>query len=90
MYQAYQTTGLLLEMTQQSKSMLVFGTQRQKKSIAEGTADGGRDKSSRSTAMVVGYDRRPCHFKMKSTLWTKIHISGVSDSLKDLETLIFK
>ncbi|MBW0489338.1 hypothetical protein O181_029053 [Austropuccinia psidii MF-1] len=29
------------------------------------------------------YGRRPCNFKMTNTLWTKIHMSGVSDSLKE-------
>ncbi|MBW0545668.1 hypothetical protein O181_085383 [Austropuccinia psidii MF-1] len=51
---------------------------------------GGRVKSSTITAMALGYGRRPCHLKMESTLWTKIHISGVSDSLKDLKPLILK
>ncbi|MBW0500663.1 hypothetical protein O181_040378 [Austropuccinia psidii MF-1] len=51
---------------------------------------GGRVKSSPSTAMVLRYGRRPFHSKMKSTLWTKINISGVSDSPKDLKQLILK
>ncbi|MBW0552852.1 hypothetical protein O181_092567 [Austropuccinia psidii MF-1] len=51
---------------------------------------GGRVKSSKSTAMVLGYGRRPCHFRMKSTLGTNIHMSDVSDSLKDLRPLILK
>ncbi|MBW0462999.1 hypothetical protein O181_002714 [Austropuccinia psidii MF-1] len=29
---------------------------------------GGRVKSSKSTAMVVRYGRRPCHLKMRNTL----------------------
>ncbi|MBW0478641.1 hypothetical protein O181_018356 [Austropuccinia psidii MF-1] len=32
----------------------------------------------------------PCHLKMKNTLWKKINMSGVSDSLKDLKPLILK
>ncbi|MBW0508707.1 hypothetical protein O181_048422 [Austropuccinia psidii MF-1] len=51
---------------------------------------GGTVKSSKSTAMLLGYGRRPCNLKIKSTLWTKIHMSGVSDSLKDLKPLILK
>ncbi|MBW0532233.1 hypothetical protein O181_071948 [Austropuccinia psidii MF-1] len=51
---------------------------------------GGRVKSSKSTAMVLGYGRRPCHLKMTNTLWTKIHISDVSDILKDLKPFILK
>ncbi|MBW0503649.1 hypothetical protein O181_043364 [Austropuccinia psidii MF-1] len=43
---------------------------------------GGRFKSSKSKAMILGYGRRPCHLKLTSTLWTKIHMSGVLDSLK--------
>ncbi|MBW0488775.1 hypothetical protein O181_028490 [Austropuccinia psidii MF-1] len=45
------------------------------------TGHHGRVKSSRITAMVLGYERRPCHLKMTCTLWTKIHMSGVPDSL---------
>ncbi|MBW0536904.1 hypothetical protein O181_076619 [Austropuccinia psidii MF-1] len=41
---------------------------------------GGRVKSSKGTAMVLGYGRRPCHLKMTSTLWTKIHMSGLRQS----------
>ncbi|MBW0472001.1 hypothetical protein O181_011716 [Austropuccinia psidii MF-1] len=37
-------------------------------------------KSSKSTAMVLGYGRRPCHLKLTSTLWTKLHISGLRKS----------
>ncbi|MBW0501940.1 hypothetical protein O181_041655 [Austropuccinia psidii MF-1] len=44
---------------------------------------GGRVKSSRSVAMVLGYGKRLFHLKIKSTLWTKIHMSGVLDNLKD-------
>ncbi|MBW0489667.1 hypothetical protein O181_029382 [Austropuccinia psidii MF-1] len=51
---------------------------------------GGRVIPSESTAMVLGYGRRPCHLKMTSTLWTKSHMSGVSDSLKDLKSVILK
>ncbi|MBW0527820.1 hypothetical protein O181_067535 [Austropuccinia psidii MF-1] len=61
-----------------------------KESMAEETGHGGRDKSSKSTSMVLGYGKRPCHLKMTSTLWTKIHMSGVSDSLKDLKQLLLK
>ncbi|MBW0577330.1 hypothetical protein O181_117045 [Austropuccinia psidii MF-1] len=51
---------------------------------------GRRVKSSKSPAMVLGYGKRPCNFKMTNTLWTKIHMSGVSESLKDLKPLILK
>ncbi|MBW0478713.1 hypothetical protein O181_018428 [Austropuccinia psidii MF-1] len=34
--------------------------------------------------------KRPCNLKMTNTLWTKIHMSGVSDSLKHLKQLIPK
>ncbi|MBW0548891.1 hypothetical protein O181_088606 [Austropuccinia psidii MF-1] len=51
---------------------------------------GGRVKSSKSTTMILGYGKRQCHLKMTNTLWTKIHTSGVSDSLKDLKPLILK
>ncbi|MBW0544978.1 hypothetical protein O181_084693 [Austropuccinia psidii MF-1] len=51
---------------------------------------GGRVKSSQSTAMELGYGRKPCYSKMTSTLWTKTHMSGASDSLKDLRPLILK
>ncbi|MBW0590783.1 hypothetical protein O181_130498 [Austropuccinia psidii MF-1] len=50
----------------------------------------GRFKSFKSTEMVLGYGRRPCHLKMTNTLWIKIHMSGVSDILKDLKPLILK
>ncbi|MBW0464053.1 hypothetical protein O181_003768 [Austropuccinia psidii MF-1] len=43
-----------------------------------------------TTAMVLGYGKRPCHSKMTSTLWTKIHMSGVLDSSKYLKPLILK
>ncbi|MBW0476327.1 hypothetical protein O181_016042 [Austropuccinia psidii MF-1] len=39
-------------------------------------------------AMVLGYGKGPCHLSMKNTLWTKIHMSGVLESLKDLKPLI--
>ncbi|MBW0484449.1 hypothetical protein O181_024164 [Austropuccinia psidii MF-1] len=52
--------------------------------MAKETGHGGRVKSSRSTAMVLGYEKRPCHLKMTNTLWTKIHMSGVADSLKGI------
>ncbi|MBW0581166.1 hypothetical protein O181_120881 [Austropuccinia psidii MF-1] len=48
----------------------------------------GRVKSFKSKVMVLGYGKRPCHFKMTNTLWTKIHMSGVLESLKDLNQLI--
>ncbi|MBW0491108.1 hypothetical protein O181_030823 [Austropuccinia psidii MF-1] len=51
---------------------------------------GGRVKSSKSTAMVLGYGKRPCHLKIKSIQWTKIHMNGALDSLKDLKPLILK
>ncbi|MBW0583879.1 hypothetical protein O181_123594 [Austropuccinia psidii MF-1] len=37
-----------------------------------------------------GYGKRPCHLKMTSTLWKKIHMSGVLESLKDSKPLILK
>ncbi|MBW0461288.1 hypothetical protein O181_001003 [Austropuccinia psidii MF-1] len=46
---------------------------------------GGRVKSFRSTVMGLGHGKRPCHLKIRNTLWTKIHMSGVLDSLKDLK-----
>ncbi|MBW0509506.1 hypothetical protein O181_049221 [Austropuccinia psidii MF-1] len=46
-----------------------------KKSMAEEAGHGGRVKKSKSTAMVLGYGKIPCHFKMKNTLWTKIHMN---------------
>ncbi|MBW0518836.1 hypothetical protein O181_058551 [Austropuccinia psidii MF-1] len=49
-----------------------------------------KSQKSKSTAMVLGYGRRPCDLKMTNTLWTNIHMGGVSDSLKDLKTLILK
>ncbi|MBW0547291.1 hypothetical protein O181_087006 [Austropuccinia psidii MF-1] len=55
--------------------------------MAEETGHGGRVKSPKSKAMVVGYGKGPCHLKMKNTLWTKIHMSGVSDSLKKLKAI---
>ncbi|MBW0555705.1 hypothetical protein O181_095420 [Austropuccinia psidii MF-1] len=50
----------------------------------------GRFKSFKSPEIVLGYSKIPCHFKLTNTLWTKIHISGVSESLKDLKPLILK
>ncbi|MBW0581206.1 hypothetical protein O181_120921 [Austropuccinia psidii MF-1] len=53
--------------------------------MAEGTGNGGTVKSSKSTAMVLGYGRRPCHLKMRSTLWTKIHMSDdIANTLQDI------
>ncbi|MBW0583071.1 hypothetical protein O181_122786 [Austropuccinia psidii MF-1] len=51
---------------------------------------GGRVKSFKSTVMDLGYGRRPCHLKITNTLWTRIHMSGVLDSLKDLKPLILR
>ncbi|MBW0569339.1 hypothetical protein O181_109054 [Austropuccinia psidii MF-1] len=51
---------------------------------------GGGVKSPKSKAMVLGYGRRLCHLKIEITPWTKIHMSGVSESLKDLKPLILK
>ncbi|MBW0471274.1 hypothetical protein O181_010989 [Austropuccinia psidii MF-1] len=51
---------------------------------------GGRVKLSKSTAMLLVYGKRPCHFKRTSTLRTKSHMSGALDSLKDLKPLILK
>ncbi|MBW0588355.1 hypothetical protein O181_128070 [Austropuccinia psidii MF-1] len=51
---------------------------------------GGRVRSSKSTVIVLGYGRRPCHLKMTNTLWTKIHMRAVLDSLKDLKPLMLK
>ncbi|MBW0562609.1 hypothetical protein O181_102324 [Austropuccinia psidii MF-1] len=51
---------------------------------------GERVKFSRSTAMVLGYGKRPRHLKMTNTLCTKIHMSGVLDSLKDVKPLTLK
>ncbi|MBW0499628.1 hypothetical protein O181_039343 [Austropuccinia psidii MF-1] len=36
---------------------------------------GGRVKSSKTTAMVPGYGKRPCHLKITNNLWRKIHMS---------------
>ncbi|MBW0576796.1 hypothetical protein O181_116511 [Austropuccinia psidii MF-1] len=46
---------------------------------------GGRVRLSKSTEMVLGYGKRPFHLKTTSTLWTKIHMSDVLDSPKDLK-----
>ncbi|MBW0532857.1 hypothetical protein O181_072572 [Austropuccinia psidii MF-1] len=44
---------------------------------------GRRVKSFKSTAMVLGYGRIQFHLKITCTLWTKIHMSGVLEILKD-------
>ncbi|MBW0491514.1 hypothetical protein O181_031229 [Austropuccinia psidii MF-1] len=54
------------------------------------TGHGRRVKSSKSTEMVLGYGKRSFHLQMTNTLWTKIHMSRVSDSLKELKPLILK
>ncbi|MBW0550880.1 hypothetical protein O181_090595 [Austropuccinia psidii MF-1] len=51
---------------------------------------GGRVKSSKRTGMVLGYGKRPCHFKMTNTLWKNIHMSSLSDRPTDLKPLILK
>ncbi|MBW0513572.1 hypothetical protein O181_053287 [Austropuccinia psidii MF-1] len=51
---------------------------------------GGRFRLSKSTAMVLGYGKRQFHLKMKNTMWKKIHMNGVLESLKDLNPLILK
>ncbi|MBW0490362.1 hypothetical protein O181_030077 [Austropuccinia psidii MF-1] len=43
-----------------------------------------------STAMILGYGKRPFHLKIKNTQWKKILISGVLDSLRDSKPLILK
>ncbi|MBW0477150.1 hypothetical protein O181_016865 [Austropuccinia psidii MF-1] len=43
-----------------------------------------------NTTMVLVYGKRPCHLKIKSIQWTKIHMNGVLDSLKDSKPLILK
>ncbi|MBW0591309.1 hypothetical protein O181_131024 [Austropuccinia psidii MF-1] len=48
--------------------------------MAEETVHNGKVKSSKSTAVVLGYGKRPFHLKMTNTLWTKIHMSDVSDN----------
>ncbi|MBW0539758.1 hypothetical protein O181_079473 [Austropuccinia psidii MF-1] len=53
--------------------------------MAEQTGHGGRVKSSKSTAMALGYGKRPCHLKMTITLWTKVHMSGVSDPQMNIQ-----
>ncbi|MBW0464612.1 hypothetical protein O181_004327 [Austropuccinia psidii MF-1] len=46
---------------------------------------GGRVKSSKNTAMVLGYGKRPCHLKMTNTLWTKIHMSDdITSTIQDV------
>ncbi|MBW0484092.1 hypothetical protein O181_023807 [Austropuccinia psidii MF-1] len=49
-----------------------------------------KSKIIQNKAMVVGYSRRPFNLRMTSTLWTNIHMSGVSDSLKYLKPLVLK
>ncbi|MBW0574997.1 hypothetical protein O181_114712 [Austropuccinia psidii MF-1] len=67
----------------------IFYTEmNRKKSMAEETGHGGRFKSCKSTVMELGYGRRQCHLKMTNTQWKKIHMSGVSDSPRDLKPLI--
>ncbi|MBW0550081.1 hypothetical protein O181_089796 [Austropuccinia psidii MF-1] len=51
---------------------------------------GGRVKSSRSTAMILGYRRRPCHLKMTNTLWTKIHMSDEESQTTNINTRIIR
>ncbi|MBW0506930.1 hypothetical protein O181_046645 [Austropuccinia psidii MF-1] len=51
---------------------------------------GGRVKSSKRTVMELGYGKGSCHFTITNTMWTKIHMSGVLDSLKDLKPLILR
>ncbi|MBW0463898.1 hypothetical protein O181_003613 [Austropuccinia psidii MF-1] len=53
--------------------------------MAEETGHGGRVKSSKGTAMVLGYGKQPCPLKMTNTLWTKIHMSdGIANTLQDV------
>ncbi|MBW0576308.1 hypothetical protein O181_116023 [Austropuccinia psidii MF-1] len=53
--------------------------------MAEETGHGGRVKSSKGTAMVLGYGKRPCHLKMTNTLWTKIHMSDdIANTLQEI------
>ncbi|MBW0501574.1 hypothetical protein O181_041289 [Austropuccinia psidii MF-1] len=48
----------------------------------------GKVKSSKSTEMVLGYGRRPCHLEMTSTLWTKIHMSDeIANTLQDIRKI---
>ncbi|MBW0579840.1 hypothetical protein O181_119555 [Austropuccinia psidii MF-1] len=68
----------------------IWYTEMKKKSMAEETGHGGRVKSSKSTVMELGYGRRPCNLKMTNTMWTKIHMSGVLDSPRDLKPLILR
>ncbi|MBW0507978.1 hypothetical protein O181_047693 [Austropuccinia psidii MF-1] len=49
-----------------------------------------KNKIIQNTAMVLGYGKGPCHLKMTSIQWTKIHMNGVSDSLRDLNPLMLK
>ncbi|MBW0536445.1 hypothetical protein O181_076160 [Austropuccinia psidii MF-1] len=51
---------------------------------------GGRVRLSKSTGMVLGYGKRKCHLKMTNNMWTKIHMNGVLESLKELKHLILK
>ncbi|MBW0505298.1 hypothetical protein O181_045013 [Austropuccinia psidii MF-1] len=41
--------------------------------MAEETGHGGRVRLSKITEMVIGYGKRPCHLKMTSMVWKKIH-----------------
>ncbi|MBW0575403.1 hypothetical protein O181_115118 [Austropuccinia psidii MF-1] len=53
--------------------------------MAGKTSNGGRVKSSKSTAMVLAYGKRPFHLKMTNTQWTKIHMSDeIADTLEDV------
>ncbi|MBW0524943.1 hypothetical protein O181_064658 [Austropuccinia psidii MF-1] len=61
--------------TQHLKVMLVYGTQKLKKSMAGETGHGGGVKLSKSTAMVLRYGKQPCHSKRTNTLWKNIHMS---------------
>ncbi|MBW0570776.1 hypothetical protein O181_110491 [Austropuccinia psidii MF-1] len=46
---------------------------------------GGRVKPSKSTVMVLGYGKRPCHLKITNTLWTNIHMSDdIANTLQDV------
>ncbi|MBW0524361.1 hypothetical protein O181_064076 [Austropuccinia psidii MF-1] len=53
--------------------MLVYHTQRPRKSMEEETGHGGRVRLFKITAMVLVYGKGPFHLKMTGTLWTKIH-----------------
>ncbi|MBW0524806.1 hypothetical protein O181_064521 [Austropuccinia psidii MF-1] len=65
--------------------MLVYGTQKLKKSMEEETGHCGRVKSSKSTAIVLGYGKMPCHLKITNTVWKKIHMSDdIANTLQDV------